>query len=72
MADRFDQLAERWPSPFVARAEVRRFTGGILSGKSLANMQAKGEAVPPAFRCGGKAVYEVAHLVEFLRARARG
>lgn len=72
MADRFDQLAERWPSPFVARAEVKRFTGGLLAGKTLANLAAKGEEVPRAFRVGGKAAYEARDLVDFLRARARG
>ena len=72
MADRFDQLAERWPSAFVARAEVKHFSGGIVSGKTIANLAAKGEATPPAFRVGGKVAYEARHLVEFLRKRARG
>lgn len=72
MRDRFDQLAERWPSAFVARAEVKQFTGGIMSGKTLANLAAKGETVPPAFRVGRKMAYEVRHLVDFLRRRSRG
>ena len=30
-------LQEKWPSPYVAREEVGRFSGGVLNPRTLAN-----------------------------------
>jgi len=43
----FKELVERWPSAFVSRTEVRKFSGGALTSKSLANHRFIGS------RCGG-------------------
>ncbi len=65
--DYFDQLAMKWPSAWVARKEVARFTGGVLSGKTLANLTSKGESVPVAIRVGNKVAYDVVELIDWLR-----
>ena len=31
-----DQMGANWPSPVLARKAVSEFTGGVLSGKTLA------------------------------------
>lgn len=72
MKDRFEQLVERWPSAWVARTEVRRFSGGVIAGKTLANLASRGEAVPPSFRCGKKVCYSTQELADYLRGRERG
>ncbi len=64
------ELATRWPSAFVARSEVGRFTGGIVSPKSLANLDSLGEG-PPRLKVGGRVAYKALDLVEFLKGRCR-
>ena len=65
------QMVERWPSSLVARAEVRKFSGGIISGRYLANMDSAGTGPPGAFRLGGKVAYPADRLAEWLDSRAR-
>lgn len=72
MADIFDRMVEKWPSELVANSEVRAFTGGVITGKTLQNQAAKGEDVPPVFHIGKKAVREAAAIAAYLRRRARG
>jgi hypothetical protein len=32
-------LLEKWPSPYVARSEVEKFSGGILKARTVANLE---------------------------------
>jgi predicted DNA-binding transcriptional regulator AlpA len=68
--DQFERLVTHWPSALVARTEVARFTGGILSGKTLANLASRGEKVPPSIRIGQKIAYDATALAEWLRNRS--
>lgn len=73
MADVFDRMVEKWPSEIVANSEVKAFSGGVITGKTLSNLQAAGaEGVPPAIRIGKKVAREAVLIAGFLRARARG
>lgn len=69
--DYFDRLVNHWPSAIVARSEVCRFTGGVISGKTLANLASQGEAVPEAIRIGNKIAYDSADLAAWLRKRSQ-
>lgn len=69
--DPFGKLADHWPSSLVARPEVSRFSGGILSGKTLANMASRGEKVPTAIHIGRKVAYDAVELADFLRSRSK-
>jgi hypothetical protein len=64
----FDDLKTKWPSAIVARTEVGRFSGGILSPGYLANLDSIGEG-PPRIRVGRKVGYPVSGLVEWMRRR---
>ena len=64
----FKRLKEKWPSQVVARSDVRNFTGGIVSPKSLANAESLGTG-PRSHRYGKKAFYDVDDLIEWLQAR---
>lgn len=66
MADVFDQMAERWPAPGFTRGEVARVTGGLISGKTLANLASLGEG-PPMSKLRGRAYYEVGPFIQWLR-----
>lgn len=71
MSDDFSSLAEKWPSSIVARTEVKKFTGGILSGKTLANLASKGEPVPRSIYVGRKVAYSAKELSLWLLERSK-
>ena len=66
----FKSLIEKWPSTIVAREEVGRFSGGILSPKSMANIDSSGEGPEGAIRVGRKIAYPVDSLVCWMERRA--
>ncbi len=70
MATLFQKLAAKWPSAFVARTEIDRFSGGMLSEKYLANLDSAGKGPAGRIRCGRKVVYPVAELVAWLENRS--
>lgn len=69
--DVFQEMSARWPSAVVARVEVGRFTGGLISAKYLANLDSMGQG-PKRITCGRKVGYPVNDLVAWLRARSAG
>ena len=63
-------LAEHWPSPLIARGEVKNFTGGLLSEKYLANLDSRGAGPKGRVRIGRKVAYPVNAFIEWLEGRA--
>ncbi len=63
-------MAAKWPSPFVARDEVDRFTGGIVSPRYLANLDSQGKGPKGRFRIGRKVAYPVLMFITWLESRA--
>jgi hypothetical protein len=66
----FSNLAEKWPSVLVAREETPKFSGGVLTPKTLANLDGKGLGPKGRFRIGRKVVYPVQSLIDWLQSRA--
>lgn len=66
----FENMAEKWPSAFVARTEVPTFTGGIMSEKYQANLDSRGLGPDGAIRVGRKVCYPVRQYVEWLAGRS--
>lgn len=68
--DIFDELAEAWPAPVVARREVSRFSGGVLNPRTLANLDSLGQG-PPRIALRPRVIaYPTRALVEWMRDRA--
>lgn len=63
-------MADKWPSTWVARTEVEKFSGGIIGEKYLANLDSAGKGPAGRIRCGRKVVYPVAELVAWLESRS--
>ena len=63
-------LAARWPSSLVAREKIGEFTGGIISPKTIANLDATGEGPNGRITVGRKVAYPVASLITWLESRA--
>lgn len=62
-------LADNWPSQIVARKEVGRFSGGLLSPKYLANLDSIGKGPSTRLRIGRMIVYPVDSLIQWLENR---
>jgi len=66
----FSELAAKWPSAFVARTEIERFTGGLVNVKTLANRDSQGTGPAGRIRCGRKVVYPVQNFIQWLEERS--
>ena len=65
----FSTLKETWPSILIARSEVRKFTGGLVSPKRLANEACQGTG-PRSHRFGKKVFYNIDDLIAWLQQNA--
>ncbi len=65
-----ESLAERWPSEIVARKEIGKFTGGVLSSRTLANMDSKGTGIPERFLLANQVAYPVSAVIAWLKSRS--
>ena len=64
------ELVSRWPSSFVARVEIRNFSGGLISEKYLANLDSQGAGPKGRFKIGRKVGYPVSSMIEWLQDRS--
>jgi predicted DNA-binding transcriptional regulator AlpA len=55
--------------PIIARGQVPKLLGGVISAKTLANLDSEGKG-PKRIRIGRKVAYRREDLVEFLEKRA--
>ncbi len=62
-------LAAGWPAPFVARSETKTFTGGALSGRTVANEESKGNVVPGRITIGKQIAYPTLNFAKWIAAR---
>jgi hypothetical protein len=67
--DFFEELAEKWPSSIVSRSEIKKFSGGMISGKYMANLDSQGLG-PDKIKCGGRIGYPVKPLIQWMRDRS--
>lgn len=65
-----ESLADKWPSTFVARTDVPKFTGGLISEKYIANLDSRKKGPDGRFRSGRKICYPVRNLCDWLKARS--
>jgi len=73
MQTMFSELAEKWPSAWVARTEIRKFTGGMIGEKYLANLDSAGLGPKGRVRIGGgKIAYPVQAVVSWPESRSEG
>ena len=64
----FSELAEKWPSPIVAREKLKDFSGGLLNPRTMANIDSLGYG-PKMVKLGRKRGYWVDSLVEWMNKR---
>jgi hypothetical protein len=69
MGDIFDQMGEEWSAPICARTQIERFCGGMISSKTMANLDSQGVG-PERVKIGRRTGYPVDSLIQWLRNRA--
>jgi len=67
----FQSLKRTWPSAWVSRTEVEKFTGGIINQKYLANLDSAGRGPEGRVRCGRKICYPVDSFIRWLENRSQ-
>lgn len=67
--DVFDEMVERWPSAIVARTAIKKFTGGTISGKYMANLDAL-KIGCKRVKISGRVAYPTKSLANWMRGRA--
>lgn len=70
--DVFEQMVHKWPSTLVASTEVKQFSGGILTGKTLQNLLSLGEPGPESLKINNKRAFVAVSLADWLRNRSKG
>ena len=66
----FSSLADSWPSAFVSRGEISRFSGGIINPRTLANQDSQGVGPKGRINIGRKVCYPVSSVIAWLEERA--
>ncbi|MDR2794966.1 MAG: hypothetical protein LBB12_04265 [Holosporaceae bacterium] len=66
-----DELAEKWPSPFVARNRFEEFSGGLFKGTSMNRIDARGDGITTRYQRGTKVFYEVSDAIAWLKSKVR-
>lgn len=70
MVSTLQELASKWPSNFVARTEIKNFTGGIISERYIANLDCQNKGPAGRIRIGRKIAYPVNELILWLESRS--
>jgi hypothetical protein len=66
----FRLLKEAWPSALVARDQIERFSGGIITSKYIRNLDSRGLGPAERIRTGRKISYNVDILIMWLKDRS--
>lgn len=64
----FDDMVEKWPSTVVARCEIKQFTGGALSRKTLSKYDTEGNGPRGKFILGRRVCYPINQLIEWIKS----
>jgi len=64
----FSNLSEKFPA-IITRKKIEELTGGLISAKSLANLDCEGSGITPRLRIGGKVAYPKDAAILWLKAR---
>jgi len=67
--DLFDEMADRWRAPVVARELIEEFSGGLMRPKYLANLDSQ-KLGPPRIKLGRKVGYPTRSLIIWMRERS--
>jgi hypothetical protein len=66
----FSEIIKNSPSGFILRKDLSEKTGGLLHGRTMANLDSLGTGIPDRITIGNRKVaYPVMAVVEYLQAK---
>ncbi len=65
----FTQIIKNNPSGYILRTKLSEKTGGLLHGRTMANLDSLGIGVPGRISIGRKVAYPVHSVVEYLQSK---
>lgn len=69
--DVYQKMEAKWPSSIVARSEIKKFTGGGISPKTVANADSIGRGPKDRFYLGKNTCYPVSSVIEWLKQKSK-
>jgi len=63
-------LADSWPSSFVTRSQIEKFSGGMTTSQSMAVFDCKGLGPEGRIIINKKTAYPVESVIRWLESRA--
>ncbi|WP_136796931.1 hypothetical protein [Desulfosediminicola ganghwensis] len=66
------EAGESWPTTFIARKEVPKFTGGMIAANTLRNRDSQGTGPDGKFQLGKQVGYPVDNLIDWLLENYQG
>lgn len=68
----FPRIVENCPSGIILRTKLSEATGGLINGRTMANLDCMGKGIPGRFSIGRKVAYPVEAVVEYLKSKLIG
>lgn len=62
-------LQECWPAKIVARSQIGKLTGGLISPKTIANDDSLGCGISERFRIGNRIAYTINNVAQYMLDR---
>lgn len=69
MPNKFEHLADKWPSAWVERSLLWEFSGGLIHPHSMRNYDSRGCGIENKTKIGRKVAYPVADVINWLNRR---
>lgn len=64
-----EKLINNWPSTIVARQEVEKFSGGVISHRYLSKLDSQKKGPLPRYKIGRKIAYPKIALANWIAGR---
>ena len=71
MANKFDNLADKWPSAWVERNQLWDFSGGLIHPHTIRNYDSRGCGIENKTKIGRKVAYPVVDVINFLNKKVK-
>lgn len=65
----FKHIIQSNPSGYILRKNLTEKTGGLLHGRTMANLDSLGEGIPGRIAIGRLVAYPVQAVVDFLQSK---
>lgn len=66
-----EKIAADWPSPFVARSEIEKFTKGLYKARSMNTLDGSGKGIKRKIKVGSKVSYLKQDIIDWIKERKR-